>query len=78
MRNIRHLGELSHCAAPKLGLVCLGGHDVVEMIFQRIFVCGCFVPPNALEDLDDDIRISLSIKIDFLMIWDLANVAATD
>jgi hypothetical protein len=48
----------------------------MQMIFDGVLVCGSFVGPYALKDLDDDVCITLCVQIDFLMIRDIPYVAS--
>jgi hypothetical protein len=43
------------------------------MILQRLFVAR-FV--DVLQDLDDDGRVAVGVEVDFLVIWDFADLAA--
>lgn len=47
----------------------------MEMVLERILVCGGLVRPDTLQDLDDDIGVALCVEVDFLMVGDFSDGA---
>lgn len=48
-------------------------HDIFEVELQSLFVGGRF--RDAFSDLDDDGAEAGGVEVDFLVVWDFADVA---
>ncbi len=51
------------------------GH-VLEVILQRLFVVGDGVDP--FQNVEGDARKAFLVEVDFLVVWDLAEIAADE
>lgn len=75
MASIRYVFEGGGAAGDERRIVIGPRGDVCEMVLECILISGgsSFVDP--LSDIEYDAGETLGVDVDFLIIWDLANIA---
>lgn len=72
-RNSRQFGHHSVRLLQHVGLIAGAIDQVGEMVLQGFCIRRLL---HVLEDLDDDARVPVFVEVEFLMVWDFADLAA--
>ena len=72
---LRHFGKRRRAGFPEACRIVRVARNVVEVELQRFFIVARLGLVEPLRDIEDDACEAVGIKVDFLVVGDLADVA---